>query len=138
MKKSRSKTFGLIVIYLLIFLCGFFVGFLILRADNERIQKEAIAERIGVNPSWDTIRNYYYCSILRYGETKENVKKSIQNIGYYRSFENTPGMLGIYFSDQITSSQLGNLLIVFDENGNLLYKKRLLGWDSATIDDCDK
>jgi hypothetical protein len=98
---------------------------------------ESIAERNGLQPTWDAIRNFCYCSILKYGVSKDDVVVGAQKIGYFRSFQTSSEMLSIYFYDPIISSQLGDLLVVFDEKGNLIYKKRLLGWDSIAINGCN-
>jgi hypothetical protein len=136
MKKSLGKKIGVIFLLFIVFLCGSLSGILIQRLFNDQRQMESIAGRIGVDASWGNIKNYYYCTLLKFGAQRQEVIIGLNNIGYYHSYENFGNTLTIYFDDPIIADHLGNLSLAFNEKNILIQKSKLLGYDTANLPEC--
>jgi hypothetical protein len=84
----------------------------------DTIRLKEISERIGVEPSWLSFRDYIYCKSLHKGMSREEVENILSKIG-----EIDVTNYQIAFKDLYTNTKLGPVVLIF-ENDKLIKWRR--------------
>lgn len=87
---------------------------------------EEIGEVFGIEPDWDQIEEYVDCTILDYGNSRNDVLNQLSIIGEYDIVESNKEeflVITVYFRDYASVTHIGYLTISF-EGDELVSKGR--------------
>lgn len=99
--------------------------------DKERRQE--ISKAIGIEPSWVAFRDYIYCKSLHKGMTREEVEKVLSRIGEIRVTD-----YQIEFTDLITNTRLGPVVLVFENDKLLRWRRSPYENFGQTLAECER
>jgi len=108
------------------------------RAEQKTLQ--GVAQRLGVEADWETVNRHVYCEMLRPGMTQPVIEEQLAKIGPYswKRDEVLTYLVYIYFEDNLINIYLGNMQLIFDENGLLKLPAKYTQMGDPNPMDCTK
>lgn len=97
----------------------------------DQYELKNLARRLGVEDDWEAIRYYIYCNLLSRGKKPEQIKEELKSIGLFswddRSYKIFGDHITVVFENYHIRNRLGDLVLYFDENGQLYAVYKLAG-----------
>lgn len=80
----------------------------------------AVALRLDIEPSWNAVRGYVYCDVLKNDAKRDDVEARLLQVSPFTESENsTYHYITIVFDDPFMRAELSDLTLWFDEKDQL-------------------
>lgn len=121
------------ILYFVAFCFCFGLGSIVGRSweykDLSNMEAINIANRVGVNPTWNDIRQYVYCDVMQIGKSRADIESELGKVGLYPTKEDDY----IYSGNDFVHSEIGNLYARYDANNILTYKGKMFFSDVTSL-----